>query len=735
MQPKSNFFAALLVAAPLSNVPAAHAEEPEFGYGKDRPWELPVLATSGSSGALNVPDGRILQDGMVVLGINNAIEPQFERFSRGENYQFGVGLLPYVELSGRLANYPKPQGGLGVRDLSASIKVAVPKIFKYQPEIALGYNDLGGGVPYFRSKYLAVSDSFGPLRLNVGVARGEPYLGKVFGSAELALWDTGLSAVLERNHSAYSAGVRFVSRPISYLANGQVVVNAQRSFNAQAPSGASADKSSAGVFLALPFGRNASNPRKVALRDEPIWTPPVATGTDARAVAVGGRNLEPLWTPPGGVEKSVSQSSIPALVAPGSDLYTALPLDKLQALGQIQAQVIKAGLERVRVGIRGSELVIEYENHRYNQNEVDAIGIVLGLGVTLAPEGVGSVTAVTKKAGLALYQASVDQRVYRRFLRDGDSYDAKSALEMRYRPGSGRDVQWLEQQEGPRGYSRVRIDPQLVKFVGTELGVFDYSLSANIQAFVPLWTGAEASMSYVRTLAESDDVKHGFLGYAQQPNKLKAALLSQSLWLTGSILNVTSAGRFIYNARGVQNETTWFMPWRDDQLRLQATSMRQVDFYGVRSDTKTGSASYLWTYLPLGATVEVAYNRYQSKDKGPSLQISRWLGDVQAQAYLRTSELDKKVGFSLAFPLTPRQGMRPGWTHLEGSSSFPFKLETRLTSKGGCNCIINGVVEELPMVYSARGNLLNHARTGKDYLISQLQRMREAALVYASVVP
>jgi hypothetical protein len=257
----------------------------------------------------------------------------------------------------------------------------------------------------------------------------------------------------------------------------------------------------------------------------------------------------------------------------------------------------------------------------------------------------------------------------------------------------------------------------------------------NIQAYVPLWKGAEAGISYVRTLAESDDVKHGFLGYAQQPNKLKAAILSQAFWVTDRVLNVTTGGKFNYEATGFQNETTWFVPYRDDQVRLQASRMHRIDFYGLRQDIRAASASYLWTYQPLGFTAELAYNRYQSKDKGPSLQLSRWYGDVQAQAYIRTSEADKKVGFSLAFPLTPRQGMRPGWTHIEGSSSFPFKLETRLASKGECNCITNSVVEELPMVYSARGNLLNHARTGKDYFVSQLQRMREAALVYASVVP
>jgi hypothetical protein len=709
----------------MSDVLASSPDSFSLDAPLRHPAEVGAMAMSGSSGALTVPDGAVLRDGVAVFGLNNVSEPEFYKQKRGENYQFGIGLLPYVELSGRLANYPAAPGSNGVRDLSANVKIGIPKIFKFQPDIAFGVNDLGGGNPYFDSKYVAVSDTLGALRLNIGKASGKTYLHGMFGSAELALWDSGASVLAERVNGGYIVGMRYVSKPLRQFANTHVVVGVQRSLRMHAPDGVHVKNSGINLALTVPFGPNARTVRRVSLPEEAIWTPPAPSHTEPVS-SQSSSPLAPLWTPPPGMDK-VIQPADGAGVNPGVILS-----DVLQ---RIQEQVEKAGLERVRVGQRGNELVIEYENHRYNQNEADALGIVLGIGVMQAPVGVATLSAVTKKAGLALYQVSVDRGSYARFLRDGSDYEARSTLSVRYRPGDGADVRWLNTAEGTRGYSRVRIDPQLIKFVGTELGVFDYSLSMNIQAYVPLWKGAEAGISYVRTLAESDDVKHGFLGYAQQPNKLKAAILSQAFWVTDRVLNVTTGGKFNYEATGFQNETTWFVPYRDDQVRLQASRMHRIDFYGLRQDIRAASASYLWTYQPLGFTAELAYNRYQSKDKGPSLQLSRWYGDVQAQAYIRTSEADKKVGFSLAFPLTPRQGMRPGWTHIEGSSSFPFKLETRLASKGECNCITNSVVEELPMVYSARGNLLNHARTGKDYFVSQLQRMREAALVYASVVP
>jgi hypothetical protein len=709
----------------MSDVLAFSADPSALDAPLRHPAEVGAMAMSGSSGALTVPDGAVLRDGVAVFGMNNASEPEFYKLKRGENYQFGIGLLPYLELSGRLANYPGSPGNNGVRDLSANVKIGIPKFFKSQPDIAFGVNDLGGGNPYFESRYVAVSDTWGPLRLNVGKASGKTYLRGVFGSAELALGDTGLSVLAERINGGYVAGARYVSRPLRQFANTHIVVGVQRSLGVHTPDGTRTNNSGINLALAVPFGPNARMVRKGSLPDEPVWTPPAPS----RAAPVSSQFssvLAPLWTPPADEGRTVPPAEVATVKT------SVIPADMLQ---RIQDQVEKAGLERVRVGQRGNELVIEYENHRYNQNEADALGIVLGIAAVQAPADVAMVSAVAKKTGLALYQVSVDREAYARFLRDGSDYAARSSLSVRYRPGDGADVRWLSNAEGKRGYSRVRIDPQLIKFVGTEVGVFDYSLSMNIQAYVPLWRGAEANVSYVRTLAESDDVKYGFLAYAQQPNKLKTAIVSQAFWVTDRVLNVASGGKFNYDATGFQNETTWFVPYRDDQVRLQASRMHRTDFYGLRQDIKAASVSYLLAYQPLGVTAELAYNRYQSKDKGPSLLLSRWYGDVQAQAYFRGSEADKKVGFSLAFPLTPRQGMRPGWMHLEGSSSFPFKLETRLARKGECNCITNSVVEELPMVYSARGNLLNHARTGRDYLIGQLQRMREAALVYASVVP
>ena len=674
----------------------------------------------------------------MAFSYNTYLGPSFARFGKAQNYQFALGLMPHLEISARLTEMPQPNGKLGVRDLAANVKFMLPRFFMWQPDIAVGINDLSGGASFFKSKYVSLSDHFGPVRWIVGASRGEDYLGNYFASAEVPLWNTGASVILERNGDANNLGLRYASRAIPLLANARFVATAQRAFSTTTPAGKPYERSAFGLNMVIPIGENGR-----------VWNVPARVTPSAEAVAaaypVGAaqvatdqqtRNVQAAQPVSGNIARPAAASSAYAsnyAIAPARPMAATTPMLAGDAMARIRSALIDAGLERVRVGKRSAEMVVEYENHRYNQNEVDAIGIALGAAVALAPDNIRYVSVVTKKTGLQLYKTTVEKTSYRRFLDDGEWREAQSALSFQFRPDGGWGVQWLDADEGPRGYSRIRVEPRTVHFVGTEKGVFDYSLAANVQAMVPVWKGAEVYTSYLRTVAESDDVAHGFLGWAQQRDGLRTAVLSQAFWLTDSILNITSAGKYQYDLKGVQNETTWFVPGTDDQVRLQYTHMREEFRY--RTDhIETGAVSYMWNYAPLNATVEGGYQRYRGEDQGPFLQVSRWFGDVQAQAYVKRSEAETRIGFGIALPLTPRKGMRPGWTHLEGSGNYMARVETKHARPGQCNCINMGVLEEVPMAYSARVNLLNQGRIGREYIVRQMPRMRNAFQQYTTLM-
>jgi hypothetical protein len=129
-----NLYCVILVS-PLLTVPAAAEDMPLF---QSRVADLPSLATSGPSGTLNLPDGRTLSDGVMVFGYNSHLGANFTRFRDAKNFQFALGLLPHLEISARLAEMSPVPGQRGARDLSANVKFMLPRLFEWQPNVALG---------------------------------------------------------------------------------------------------------------------------------------------------------------------------------------------------------------------------------------------------------------------------------------------------------------------------------------------------------------------------------------------------------------------------------------------------------------------------------------------------------------------------------------------------------------------------------------------------------------------
>ncbi len=691
-----------------------------------------AMTILGPSGGLTIPNGRVLADGDAALGWNNHIESKFSQAKNGNNYLFGMGVFPYMELSGKLVNYAaNGSPDFLLRDLSANVKVAIPQFFRLQPDIAVGVNDLAGGAASYRSKYAVASQRLGPLYATVGAARGESYFNGLFGGVEMALGSSGFSALAERNSHVNYAGIRYTSAPMANFGNASFVATVQRSIGASASDGSKFDRTVFGINLVVPFGNGGGNNRAglsfarkgSVVKSEPIWTPP--PGYDKPA----------LHTTPQASTLLVSEASTvtsTSVLAPVVDVSNT---SEMRGLQKLQIELEKAGLERVRVGLADRKLLIEYENHRYNRNEVDAIGIALALGARLSPGFVTRMGVITKKAGAALYEVSVDRNQYRNFLNDGDYYGVREEFEVRRRPVADASVQWFS-PEGKHGASRIVIAPVIKHFVGTEVGVYDYSLATSMQGLAPLWKGAEVSANYVANVADSENVRSGgVFAYAHQRSGLASAALSQSFWLNENLLNVVSGGKFLYDYWGVQNEAIWFVPGRDDQVRVRYTQVKTSDPL-LASKLVHSNASYRWSYQPLNLWVELGYSKYVENDKGPSVRFSRWFGDVQAQAYMLRSERASFVGFQLAFPLTPRKGMKTSsYTHIEGPGQFVYGLKTKLANQGDCNCITRGIAEEIPIAYSADTFLLNQGRVGRNYLLAQLPRMREAALLFASSNP
>ena len=662
-------------------------------------------SAQGNTGGLVIPNARVLPQGAMALTYGNYQEPQLGEHAVQQNFSLGLGLLPGLELFGRFANYtndPAPGSIMssGVRDLSANVKLALPTPWAKGPQLALGANDVAGGAVFFKSEYVVASQQLGPVDLSAGYAHGKSLTGHatfdgIFGGMALRVGDSGLSVLAEHDGQQRHAGVRWASAPLESMAGAQVVGTVQRSFGAVTPAGVDVSATNAALTLLVPLG-----------------------GVESRASAFVPSKDMALPDPDAPTE---------------SGGMRATDEDRLATL---QKALVAVGLERVRVGqgqdVLGRLVVVEYENHRYAHNEVDALGLVLGLAAELAPKRVQRVQAVVLKDGLSVYVVSVGVDDYRTYLRGGPATAVRNSLVLdRATERSTAQTRWLDAQASAASLLRLEVKPELNYALGTEVGVFDYSLAANVQGLVPLWRGARLYASLITPVGHTSNMDPGnAYDISLHRQGLKSLALQQSVWLGKQVLASVGAGRFYYDTLGVQGEAALFMPSSDDLLRVRGAAYNQAPG-GLFGQAKSLAASYRHMLSPR-ASVELGGQAYSDGSVGPSLEWTQWFGDISLQIYYRRGDAYQFAGLQLSFPLTPRQGMQPGMVSVAGPAQQVQGLRTMITTADQpANLVLPGAVRSLQLDTSQEVDLLNAGRMSQHYVQSQVPRMREAFYLYA----
>lgn len=659
------------------------------------------VSSQGVSGGLVIPYADVLSPGTLALSYGNYKEPQLGApFSTEKNFSLGIGLFPYVEFFGRFAEYtdPKPVFFTGARDISANLKVQIPTPWIQGPKFAVGMNDLSGGAVHFKSAYVVATEHYGPVKLVLGYAKGEPPVintkqpptfDGAFGGVNVQLTDNGLSALAEYDGQQNHLGLRWMSSPIASLGNSQFIGNVQRSSGAFDGPGTSVAVNKLGLSLVIPVGANA----------------------------LGVAKYKP----------SASQALLPIddiSSASGQTGMQATVQDKLESL--LKA-LVAVGLERVRVGQNGDAVVIEYENHRYAHNEADALGLVFGLGAEMAPKNIQKITAVTFKDGLRLYETSVGRNVYRAFLRDGPASHVRDSLSWQRAPSAlSGHTEWVNATPGKASPVRIELKPDLNYTLGTEIGAFDYALAANLQLTAPLWSGARLYSNYLSPLSNSTNMDSGApFDIYKQRSGVNTVALQQSFWLGNQVLTNVSVGRFHYDTPGVQAESTLFVPGSDDVIKASGALYNQAPG-GLAGRDRAFAASYRHMLSPT-TWLEAGGQSYSDGSRGPTVQLSRWFGDVSVQLFYRKGGSHQFAGLQLSFPLTPRQGMAPGPVFFTGTSQYAQSIRTQLTSAGtALNYVQPGSVRDLKFAINIDDQSLNAGRASQSYFSGEVYRMRDS---------
>ena len=651
-------------------------------YAQDDPGRRAFPSFQGYTGLLNTPNALVAPEGTGDLVYSNQTEyPYRQLVPWTDNYILSFGLMPHMEGGVRLMNQR-----LQIRDFSDNLKIQIPFLPAAFPRLAIGFQDFGGAASVLRTNYGVATQDLGPLRLSLGYGTGPARMKGVFGGVELFVtpW---LQLLGENDHTSRNAGLR-LSTPPGWLP-GPMNLGALVKVESH-PQGQRFDLA---VFLKVPLGHVSRRVHGTELSG-PARTPPAAPA---------------------------------ATQAPGQEGPVAGP-----DLTGLTRTLTELGFEQVRVGTQNGTLVIQYENHRYNHNQMDGLGVLLGTALEAAPDSLSGFRVAVHRQGLRVMEVSGPIAPFRALFKDagdpgptelahlGELLQVRSSASFRDLPG----VDWLEPAPARGLRSELLLYPGLDKTLGTEVGVLDYRLSVMADWKLQLWPGGGLNARWDQPVAWSDDFRKGGLFETKgNGGRLDRVMLMQAVPLLPSLMTQFSVGQYLYRSKGWMNETVWIPGSGQHQFQVTSGQFRVSD----DALTKILLGTYR-LYLPhWDSSIEATAGSFYNRDRGYRFDFKRFFGDTAISVfYAHTTE--KILGLALTVPLTPRRDLPPAAVQVRGWAHWPLSLYTVIKDPSQANPLEPGLAQLPDTPHSLRGATYDDSRLNASYVKEHLARLREAYL-------
>lgn len=675
----------------------------------------------GVSGLLNVPDASVLEYGTAAIAWDNQVDGRFARprtlNAKGNDINFAAGAFPHFEMVGRNV---APESTSGGSDLSFNIKIQLPWELLPGLNFAIGEMDFGGSVNEYDTKYAVATWQYGPIRTTLGAGtydgrvEGTGRLDGVYGGVEFAATDW-LSVILEDDAYSMNTGIR-LSTPQRWLPSGW---QASMLWMYSAEEGVDDRQDWYGFNVKIPL---AAEYARVLPKSRP------------RSLAVAKANTVTSESYDG---DSALQNN-PLLAPPSSSPSEAMSrLDTANAEKALKSRFVAANFEQVRVQKYGREWIIAFENVQYNANDIDAIGVAAGVAAMSLPEG-DRFYLQLEKYGVATFGLGGEVNAWKAFLGgngaipDSEMVTAPSNKLRRRSTGGGLFASSLKNSIDYLAFRPdVRIRPILSSTVGTEYGVFDYSLAARADVVLPLWPGAAFNVSRDWNVNDTKDfTREGIYGgvfYNQRVTEgVKDRIFSQTFRHGQGFTSMISYGRFYGAVDGASIESRWEPGDGRHRFNILAT-----DFEEKQRPENTHNArllSYRYFAQSINSEVSITGGDFYNEDSGYRLEFVQHVGDVRLHLLYKTSEDNSFATLGFTIPLTPRKGMtRIAGIHAEGQANWAYGITTILGEQGnrlvfGPN-IVPTVYNDLRNTYFS-GDRLNGAyiRANQERLVDAWQR-------------
>jgi hypothetical protein len=716
-----------------------------------------TMTSAGFTGLGITPNAQLLEWGRAEASYERQL-PGIPRRSTGlsqpsgHNYVLGFGLLPNLEVSGRLATNNFDANcfrGCGVRDLSAAGKVSIGLDTANRFRIAAGATDVGGAVTYFRTYYGVLTFDSDAFQTSLGIAKrsGTGIQGSrspLHGPFASAAWQP---TPLVRGHVEYSdgnawAGVRIFA-PKEWLPNAwSLSVGA----NVRVTGSNLTDRSWLGATLSIPL-YSAPAPRgtgQIMASAPQTGQPALPSPEPARAQA------QSAVTPR---DQRSATAAAQAPVAPVARAALPTTDEQLMALAK---ELEDKGLEDIWIGrVQDGAVAVRANNGTYRWNSADALGAALGaVARTLGDSRAGYRLVLTQRQ-VPLVAVTGQADCLREWIMSAAVNCTAGELST---PGTmlldslHEGATWLVRARRPSWQTlRVAFSPVLRTTAGTEYGAFDYSLGVNVNAQLPLWAGASVDAGMNAPLASSDNFREAAI-FAQRRVKTEADRLAftQTLrlplerWVSGTAPRGEGAltgqlvvGRIGTYYDGGLGSVRWEPGEGRHRFSVDAGLFRNNSFdtgFGPLGTLRRANpilGSYRYSFMPTRTDVEVIAGQFMNNDRGFQAGMRQWFGDTAMNVYYKRSAFSGQrvrqlIGVSLSFPIGPRRDWRPTENlQFGGTSRFTHGLETTVREPTGGNPIATGHGVRPPT--PGLDATFNSDRSGLAWFEDNLRRIRDAA--------
>jgi hypothetical protein len=705
-----------------------------------------TMTSAGFSGLTVTPTAKLLGWGRMELAYDHQL-PGVARNPQGHNFVLGFGLLPNLEVAGRLATNTSNTNcffdDCGARDLSASGKVGIGLDSAGRFHVAAGVTDVGGAATYFRSYYGVLTYDEGPWQASAGFARraGAGINGSrspLHGAFASAAWQP---VPLVRGHLEYTdgnawAGVRLFA-PAEWLPEGW---SAHVGANARLTDTDLTGRSWFSAGVSIPLYKVPSLP--TSQRRGPL---PELVGTQQPLPAYEARTLPPAPSAP------PAPTDAPATRAPAAQASD-------ERLLQLAALLQARGLEDISIGRAADQsIAVRANNATYNWNTADAIGAALGA----IANGLGDTRSVFRliltQRQVAIVAVTGSSDCLRQWI-DGEN-QACVAGELST-PGTSNletlhaDVRWVVSNAQPSWQTlRVALSPVVRTTIGTEFGAIDYSAGASASFLQPLWRGASAEIRLLQEFAHSEDFSSDGVFYRRRiRNGIDRIAFTQTWrvpveqwlgpvdplamrqWGLAAVTAEGTLGRFGGSFDGALASLRWEPGEGRHRLNLQAGSFRNADFGQPGAGPEVATpilGSYRYNLTTTRTYLEATAGRFFHNDLGFQLGLRQWFSDFSVALNYRRSRFENRpsaqfAGIELSVPIGPRKDMNPGhFFQVTGTPRFSHSVSTLVRDPSGTNAVRTGfgVMPPTPSLEST----FNSDRAGLVYFEDNIRRIRDAA--------